>query len=318
MTALKRSGQAPFEFVHRADLSTLPAQVQPCEVNLHGGFAVDERPGFGHIYYAMPGCGLMRVEPTLTQQELIKLPPSLTPLNFHSTRLGTFEGKQRLFLPANGDEMVAILTLEGEIDFLLSRPEFDTYLDPAAPFKPTDAVLAGERLFVADGYGSNHILSAEMASQQWSGIFGGKTADPNENGAFGTAHGITLEPFDQHLAIADRLHSRIQLHQHDGAFVDSHPVPAGAWPCGIHYFQVNGRWLAVVGCLYDPVRTRPAPIYILDAASYELLATIRPKEELGVALADHLHNVIAYESEGQLFLICQAWNPGHYFVLQQS
>ena len=61
---------------------------------------------------------------------------------------------------------------------------------------------------------------------------------------------------------------------------------------------------------------RAAPIYILDAATYEVVSTIRPKEDLGIELADHIHNTIWYEYGGDLYLICQAWNPGYYFVLE--
>ena len=48
---------------------------------------------------------------------------------------------------------------------------------------------------------------------------------------------------------------------------------------------------------------------MLDANTYELVSTIRPKEELGVELADHIHNTVWYEHGGQLYLICQAWIP---------
>jgi hypothetical protein len=47
------------------------------------------------------------------------------------------------------------------------------------------------------------------------------------------------------------------------------------------------------------------------------LSTIRPKEELGVEEAQHLHNVVLHIDDGQLYLVCQAWNPGRYFVLQK-
>jgi hypothetical protein len=50
--------------------------------------------------------------------------------------------------------------------------------------------------------------------------------------------------------------------------------------------------------------------------TYEVLSTIRPKEELGIERADHIHNVIWHEHNGQLFLVCQSWNPGSYFVLE--
>lgn len=319
MKPLKKSGQAPLEFVHRPDLSNLPQQAKSFEVDLHGGFAVDDRPDFGHIYYGMPGCGLLRIDPDLKRQELIKLPETLTPLNFHSTKIGEFDGKQRLILPANNDEMVAILTMEGEVDFLLRRPEFDAYQEAETPFRPTDVVLAGQQLFVADGYGSNYIVTADAASHHWRHIFGGETKDRDENGKFGTAHGMNLEPFADLLAIADRWNGRIQLHDHHGGFIASHKLPEGTWPCGVQYVVENGRWLAIVGCLYGDVlnQERPAPIYILDAHTYEILSTVRPKEELGVELAQKLHNVIGYNHGGNFYLICQSWNPGHYFVLQK-
>ena len=92
-------------------------------------------------------------------------------------------------------------------------------------------------------------------------------------------------------------------------------APANSRPCGIDYHKRGDRWYAVVGSLDAPEAGRAAPIYILDADNYELLSTVRPKEDLGIELADHIHNVIWHEHAGQLYLVCQAWNPGYYFVL---
>ncbi len=117
--------------------------------------------------------------------------------------------------------------------------------------------------------------------------------------------------------IADRPNARIQHHGLDGHFLASHKLPAGAWPCGSDFIEHEGRGYAVVGSLRDPVEGRPAPIYILDADTYEVLSTIRPKEELGIELAQHLHNVVWYAHGGQLYLLCQSWNPGYYFVLER-
>ena len=319
MSTNQLSGQAPFAFAYRDDLRTLPAAVLGNEVDLHGGFAADKREGFGHLYYGMPGQGILRVDPDLKAQELIRLPSELTPLNFHSTKLGVFDGKRRLFLAANNDEMVAVVSLEGEVDFVLPRPEFEAYQDEEAPFKPTDTVLVGNQLYVADGYGSNYITSADVATREWTGIFGGKTEDPNEDGKFATAHGINQSPkAADRLTIADRPSSRIQEHGLDGQFLASHKLPAGSWPCGIDYIHHDGTWLAVVGSLLDPVEGRPAPIYILDGVSFEVLSTIRPKEELGLELVQHLHNVVWHVDDGRLYLVCQAWNPGFYFVLERA
>ena len=317
MSSDKLSGQAPFAFTHGEDLTNLPAAAQEFEVNLHGGFDIDMRPGYGQIYYGMPGCGIMRIDADLQRQQIINLPDELRPLNFHSTKIGVFDGQKRLILPANSDEKVVVLTLEGEVDFILPRPVFDEYQDQEKPYMPTDTVLVGDQLYIADGYGSNYISSADAATQKWTGIFGGKTEDREENGKFATAHGINQNPIHHHLDIADRPHSRIQVHDGGGHFVDSHKLPSGAFLCGISYMEHQGRWYAVIGCLKDPVEDRPAPIYIIDAETYELQSTIRPKEDLGIELAQHLHNVVLHAQDDQVYLVCQAWNPGHYFVLQQ-
>lgn len=318
MTPNSLSGQAPFAFAHRPDLSFLPEAAKEYEINLHGGFAVDGRAGFGQIYYGMPGCGIMRVEADLSRQDIIKLPDELAPLNFHSTKLGQFDGQSRLFLSANSAEQVVVLSLDGRVEFALPRPVFEQYQDPAVPYMPTDSVLVGKELFIADGYGSNYISSADITTREWTGIFGGRTEDPTENGKFLTAHGLNFSPVHHHLDIADRPHSRIQTHGQDGHFIGSHKLPAGAFLCGINYVHYQDRWYAVIGCLKDPVPDRPAPIYILDAETYELLSVIRPKEELGIDLAQHLHNVVFHVHDGQLYLICQAWNPGHYFILEKQ
>jgi hypothetical protein len=316
MSLKKQSGQAPFAFAHCADLHSLPQKALAVEEKLHGGFAVDKRPGYGQLYYGMPGCGLLRISADLTQQEIIELPESLTSVNFHSTKIGNFDGKTRLFLAANGDAMVVVATLDGDIDFILPKPEFDEYLKAESPFRPTDTVLQGNQLLVADGYGANYISTADLTTRQWRSLFGGKTENSEEHGKFGTAHGMNPAPVGNQLVIADRPHSRLELSTFDGHFNASYPLPAGSRPCGIDFIQRGDRWYAVVGSLDDPSKGRPAPIYILDATTYAVISTIRPKEELGIERADHLHNVVWHEHNGQLFLVCQSWNPGYYFALE--
>jgi hypothetical protein len=102
----------------------------------------------------------------------------------------------------------------------------------------------------------------------------------------------------------------------EGDFIASHQLPSGSWPCGIDFLEWKGRSLGVIGSLVDPVKDRPAPIYIIDAGTFEVLSTIRPKEELGIDLVQHLHNVVWHVYHDQLYLVCQSWNPGYYFVLE--
>lgn len=311
----QQSGQAPFIFEHRPDLYNLPPEVREAEVNLHGSFAVDSRPGFGQVYYGMPGKGILRIDADLGKQDLIALPDRLTPMNFHSTQLAPIDGNWRLVLSAESNEMVAFITLDGALDFELSRPEFEAYQAADTPYKPTDSVVVGDQLYIADGYGSQYISSAHTHSHDWTGIFGGKAEVPTEDGKFTTAHGINLDHHGHHLVIADRPSSRLQVHDFDGTFVESHSLPPGSWPCGIDFIDYQGKGYAVVGTLRDPVEERPAPIYILDAETYAVLSTIRPQEDLGIEGIQSLHNVVFKLHEDQLYLVCQSWNPGHYFVL---
>ena len=318
MSTQKQSGTAPYSFAYRDDLHNLPQVAHKYEVDLHGGFATDPREEWGHIYYGMPGCGILRIDSDLKTQTLIQLPDNLTPMNFHSTTIGEFDGKYRIILPANNDEMVAVISLMGDLDYILSRPEFEEYQSADAPYNPTDTVLVDDDIFIADGYGSNFITSVDVRTQEWKSIFGGKTDDPTENGKFATAHGINLHHHHHnHLVISDRPSSRIQEHGTDGIFHHSHALPSGSWPCGFNTVYHDGRWLGVIGSLRDPIENRPAPIYIVDADTFEVLSTIRPKEDLGIDLVQHLHNVIPHVHNDNLYLVCQAWNPGFYFVLER-
>lgn len=312
----KISGNAPFTFSYCEDLRGLPEKAVAVEKNLHGGFAVDKRPGFGHVYYGMPDYGLMKISPDLTSQETIELPPELKPLNFHSTKIGMFDGDIRLLMPANYDSKVAILTIEGDVEYVFEKPEFDEYRKEGVAFSPTDLSLIGSDLYVADGYGANYISIADLEQKKWSAIFGGITEDPNERGKYGTAHGLNPTPEGGSIAIADRPHSRFEIVTLTGEFIKNYAVPAGSRPCGIDFRNHNGKWYAVVGSLDDPQEGRPAPIYILDAETYQVVSTIRAKEELGIELADHIHNVVWHEHNGDVYLICQAWSPGYYFVLK--
>ena len=313
-----QSGDTPYSFVHRPDFHVLPDVTLPCEVNLHGTFATDRREGFGQLYYGMPGCGILRIDPDLSTQDLITIPDKLKPMNFHSTKLAEFDGQWRLFLPANNDELVVILTLDGEIDFTLSRPEFEEYQHEKARFSPTDTLLMGEELLVTDGYGSNYINKADMQSMRWSGLFGGFTKDWHEHGKFATAHGISRHHHHHHhVMISDRPMSRIEEYNPDGTFIDTHALPRGAWPCGLDVMHHDGRHLGVIGSLIDPEEGTPAPIYIIDADTFELLSTVRPQEDLGLDPVQHLHNVVWHQSGDNLYLVCQAWNPGLYFVLER-
>lgn len=265
----------------------------------------------------------MRIDPDLRRQTVIPLPEPLLSTNIHSTQHITLDGEPRLVLTANEAGLVAVVTLDGRVVFTLGRPALAPYDDPATDYQPTDTVLVGETLYVADGYGANVISRVDLRTQEWLGAFGSKNTEAAVDGQFGTAHGITTTADGAHLLIADRWHSRLQIHRFDGAFVGSHALPKGddyvlpkgMWPCGFHTLTWRGRAITVIANLYAPGHQRPAPVLIVDALTFEILATVRPKEELGVGAAQRLHNVVGHVVDDRLFLVGQSWNPGSYFVL---
>src|SRR4029078_12910949 len=126
--------------------------------------------GFGQVFYGMPGLGLLRASADLTTQDLISLPPELTPVSFHSNKIGEVERKARLLLAAEGKSLVAVVTLDGDVEYTLSKPAFYEYQSETAKYLPTDTALAGNSLYIADGYGSNFISKADVTTRQWAGI----------------------------------------------------------------------------------------------------------------------------------------------------
>ncbi|MGJ3238025.1 MAG: hypothetical protein ACFE0Q_04905 [Anaerolineae bacterium] len=309
------SGQPPFSFRLRADLDNLPSEICENETHFHTMLTTD--PDTGDVYYTLLNIGLIKLSPDLTTHDIIHLSSKWKSVNFHSVRLMTINGAKRLILSANDNQQVIVMTLSGEIDFTLGVPTLAPYQADAATYEPTDTCLVGDKLYIADGYGDQFISIVDITSCEWITTFGGKTEDRMENGKFRTAHGINLTPDGQHLVVADRWNSRLQIHDFDGEFVASHHMPYNAWVCGIDWIQWQGKQYGVIACLYDTDEDKqnPAPIFILNS-SYEIISTLRPKQDFGIEEAQRLHNAIWHIFENQLFLICHSWNPGKYFVLE--
>ncbi|MEL7235063.1 MAG: hypothetical protein AAFV33_25665 [Chloroflexota bacterium] len=310
------SGTVPYVFALREDLDVLPDVVRASEINLHTGFAT---AADGSMYYTLQGVGIIHISADMRQQAVIPIASDYREMNFHSTRIATINGEERLIFTANDHECVIVMTLEGEPDFTLARPTRPPYDNPETDYKPTDAMLVGDKLYVADGYAANYISVVDIGSKEWVSIYGGHTEDRTENGKFRTAHGLALAPDGKHLIIADRWNSRLQVHDLNGAFVTSHHLPYNAWLCNLNLIQWDGRWLGVIACLYDvdEEKKRPAPIFVIDATTFEILSTIRPKEDFGVERAQRMHNAVWHVHNGKLFIVCHSWNPGKFMILEQ-
>ncbi|MEL6308942.1 MAG: hypothetical protein AAFR81_03260 [Chloroflexota bacterium] len=315
------TGDGTYTFKHRPDLHTIPSQAISHEVNLHTSFAIDQREGFGHIYYTLPEVGIIQIAPDMTMQTVIPIEMPYRAMNFHSTRIAHLNGVPHFFLSANENEKVVVMTMAGEHVFTWHRPTLAPYSeDEQATYKPTDSVLVDGQLFVADGYGSDYVAVVDANDKTWQTLFGGHTDNRLENGKFRTAHNIARTPDGEQLIIADRWNSRFQVHDYDGTYSHSYHLPYNAWVCSIDFIKWRGQSLGIVACLYDEDedKKRPAPLYVVDAGSFEILATLRPKEDLGIEQAQRLHNAVWHVHDDSLYIIAHAWNPGYFFVLEQA
>jgi hypothetical protein len=319
------SGQGDLKFRVFADSSLLPEQARAVLKSAHGGFAVDRRPGKGETYFSLPKAGIVRIGADLKSATLLDTAPEARDVNLHNTTLWhTEDGSSFLVFPANDAGKVLTTTLEGRLLSSLDTPAAGQDLGAAAAndyfakggkFVPTDVAHLGGLYYVTTGYSPlDFVLTARVADRDpleasWNNLaFGGKGGGP---GQFGTGHGITVVPGGDGLVVADRPNSEIDRFSPAGEYRDTLSLPKGSFPCDVDY----EAGYAIVGCLHGPDHSKGAPIYILKEGA--IVSTILPKEELGLAQFQHVHNAVARQIDGRLYVIAQAWNPGDFAIFEQ-
>ncbi|GMU93537.1 MAG: hypothetical protein AMXMBFR4_25950 [Candidatus Hydrogenedentota bacterium] len=321
------SGQGDLTFRVLYTSSHLPAEAADAAVltRAHGGFAVDRRPGKGEIYFALPGAGIIEIGADLSQTRLIATPPEMKDTNMHNTSIWyATDGTPYLVFPGNDIGKVFTTTIEGELVNILGAPTpgdnldepvVTVYFNENKKFVPTDVDELGGLYYITTGYSDlDYVLTAKIAGNKpmtitWNDLaFGGRGSGA---GQFGTGHGITITPDRSRVSVADRPNAEIDRFTRYGHYRDTVKLPEGSFPCDIDYVDEY----AVVGCLHGPDRSKGAPIYILKGD--ELVSTIMPKEELGLANFTHIHNAVGVKIDGRLHIIAQAWNPGDFAILEQ-
>ncbi len=323
--AEKVSGQGDLKFRVFATSSELPKEALGVLIKAHGGFAVDRREGHGEVYFALPGAGILQVSPDLKQCTIIPTDAAVRDTNMHNTNIWyAKDGTPYLSFPANEAGKVCTTTLDGKIVNTLDAPtevRFDEdkivqYFADGGKFVPTDVEFLKGLYYVTTGYSDlDYVLTANVTSEtpvqaSWNPTlaFGGKGTNP---GQFGTGHGVTVSPDETVINIADRPNSEIDRFTPEGKYTDTVKLPKGSLPCDIDFES----GYVVVGCLEGPDKTLGAPIYIVK--NDEVISTIMPKEDLGLANFTHIHNAVMVSVGGKFYVIAQAWNPGDFAILEQ-
>lgn len=303
----------------------LPPEAVKVLTAAHGGFGIDRRPGKGEVYFALPGAGIIQISGDLKKTRLLDTAENVKKTNLHnSTVWYASDGSPYLSFPANDAGQVFTTTLEGKLVHTLNSPtgadDFDqptvnNYFTGRGSFVPTDVEQLDGLLYITTGYSNlDYVLTARILSTNpfkiiWNDLaFGGKGSGV---GQFGTAHGITVPPGKKRLDIADRPNSEIDRFTHYGNYRSTLELPKGSLPCDVAFLENY----CIVGCLDGPDRKKGAPIYILE--NDRLISTIMPKEDLGLANFQHVHNAVLHKVGNKFYVIAQAWNPGDFAILEQ-
>ncbi|MCC7375482.1 MAG: hypothetical protein IT581_12575 [Verrucomicrobiales bacterium] len=178
----------------------------PC----HGGLVIDKN---GDIYVT-----------TDTARGIVVFSPagkflrSLGPTRIHGLEIREENGTEFIYAARPTDHEVVKLKMNGEIVWVLGAPGGTGLYKDGAGFNPCAVTVAPDgSIFVADGYGSNHVLKFD-ADRKFVKAFGGIGS---EEGKFMTCHGIAVDlRFEKPLLlVCNRNNDRIEHWDLDGNFI---------------------------------------------------------------------------------------------------
>lgn len=303
------TGSGDLKFKYNAELSELPAEIAKGILPAHGGFA---KTPTGELYFGLEGTGLIRLSADLKTKTLVTAADSrLATGGLHNCAYADRDGGL-LLLPDNGGGNVHICKLDGTVLKSLPKPKF---FPEKGAYRPTDVDLAADgKAYVVDGYGeSKSCFTIDLDAMEYGEYkFGAKVPIRGRvPGLFSTSHGVTFDPTDGALVIADRERRWAQRLTTDGEFLSGFDTPGTV--CDIDFVEHGGERLTVAGCLRGP-NWGPGVVGILRGD--QTVSVLKPKEDLGLSQFDHIHNAAGVVVDGKLYILCYGWNPGCYAVLE--
>jgi len=282
-------GSGDFRFAFVPDKLVLPPEAKV--LNGHG-LCLDKE---GNIYFTFEPqkieeqtrC-LVRFAPDGTGATMLGSNNTLVHGTPHGLSSAVEKDGRGVLYHANNDGTIHKTTLDGQILWTQKwSPQMGNY-------KPTDAVaLGGERVVVADGYGSSmlHVLNAAdgiYAGKSWGGM-------GTAHGELNCPHGITFDPRRQLLLIADRTNKRLEYFTLNGFYQGTIEAKEITAPCNA---DVRGDDLLV------PVLN--GPLVILDKDN-KVVSVIEQRKLLGEHGFLHPHDAV-WLANGDI-AVC-TWNPG--------
>lgn len=316
------TGQGEFVFSFDEELTAaLPEEAREFEPGMHGGF--NEDPETGIVYTGIPGYGLCKITPDLTQWKKIGTDERLKD-NIHGIVFFKHKGEKMLAIAQNGIR-VLVLKLDGTVVSEIVKPtgnEFKFELaneyfgSENSNFGVTDVTYLKGTIYVAHGYSAgDFVMTIKEKGGQWSWgnlAWGGKGDNP---GQFKTAHGIYADK--KHILVANRAAGQVVKFTCKGKFVKTfNDIPEKSLICNVskkseHYFM---NALSAIGT------QKSAPIYVHDGEN--TVSTVIPGD-LDIPVLTNIHQVwphivTAPDGSEQLYLLVHGWNKGKYAVLKME
>lgn len=297
------SGQGYWAFTPVVGAMPVPVQALPVLKGAHGTLIVD--PAKDVVYWGLENVGFVGFSNRLMSSWVVDGDPAFKKGNLHGADILPRPGKSPLVAAADN--------VEGEVyvsDTTFAKAD-KVKLPPGGPYAdgkgyaPTD-VAFGESgtLWVTDGYGKAYFMDADVEPLKFRGRFhGGKSMSQ-------TPHGITFDPATRHLLISAR--PEAQVHHYsvkEDKILEVQGLPAGSTVCDV---DIWGNYV-LAACLDGPKGT-PGPLYVIDSKRKVVVTTIKPKEELGYAFAQHMHDACWYVTgkgdKREVYILFTSWNPG--------
>jgi hypothetical protein len=298
----RASGQGFWKFIACPDLVPVPATIRSV-TNAHGTIIVDKATDTA--YWGLQGAGWIGFSNKLRASWIVAGDSAFTNGNLHGADI--LARRHDTPLVAAADNVAGRIYLT-DVSFqhaeILERPTTGPYATNNS-FRPTDVAFASEHeLWAVDGYARQRFMPADVSPLRWRGeIYGGKQFSA-------TLHGVTYDKPHDDLLFSARPEGQLKrVDRRTRRVTDIAGLPAGTLLCDVDLW---GDY-ALAACLDGPDKT-PGPIHIINLKKRAIVATIKPKEELGYADAQHIHDAAWFVTgrgrEREVYIVFTFWNPG--------
>lgn len=297
------SGQGFWRFVAAREKVPVPTEALPKLKGAHGTLIVD--PTTDTVYWGLQEVGWIGFTERLSKSAIVAQDAVFKGGNLHGADILLRRGQLPLVAAAdNVRGQVYLSDTSFQHPRILKTPNLEPYADGKG-YAPTDVAFEGKnRLWITDGYGKAWFMPAGVEKFEYQGqAFGGKAFSA-------TPHGITYDPRTQSLIVSARPEGLLKTWDPKAQQLRSvHALPKGSTVCDVDLWGTY----ALAPCL-DGVDNSPGPIYIVNLKKKAIVATLKPKTDLGYEDAQHIHDACWYITgkgrNREIYVVYTNWNPG--------